>query len=410
MTTPCLSELPRIGLLAAVAAFGAAAPAAAAAADRAELLVPQGKVAYVGGKLSGSFVVRDTGQAVGRTSATLGVRVATRRVLIARVTVPALRRGATRRLVVRGRLPAGLPIGTRTLTVCADAGRRVRERSESNNCRGVLTLLIGRPSAGAAPAAGMPQPPPTIGATPAGPPPASGAASTVPSDPISFRKETVLEVQGPMAPYWVYVPAGYDASHATPTTLFVWLHGCGERSPEVIAGPSPGGSQSWITVAPGGRESGCWNPTTDMPLVLSVIADVKRHFNIAARRVVLGGFSSGGDLAYRTIYENANLFAGLLAEGTTPFAGTGCPSRATCIERAARKVNIVHLAHTDDDAYPLGTVRPETDALRDAGFPITRIERPGGHSEPDSGDTGTVHDLRTYLLPHLSDPWLAPAS
>ena len=43
-----------------------------------------------------------------------------------------------------------------------------------------------------------------------------------------------------------------------------------------------------------------------------------------------------------------------------------------------------------------------------AGFPITRIERPGHHFDTDTATTGTDHDLRTLLLPHLDEGWLAP--
>jgi hypothetical protein len=51
---------------------------------------------------------------------------------------------------------------------------------------------------------------------------------------------------------------------------------------------------------------------------------------------------------------------------------------------------------------------PQTDALKAAGFPITRIERRGSHYDADTDTTGTDYDLRTLLLPHLSDAWLAP--
>ena len=69
---------------------------------------------------------------------------------------------------------------------------------------------------------------------------------------------------------------------------------------------------------------------------------------------------------------------------------------------------VVHLAHTEDETYPIAGVRDETNAMKAGGFPITRIERPGTHYDADAGDTGTNHDVRTLLLPHLNDPWLSP--
>ena len=82
-------------------------------------------------------------------------------------------------------------------------------------------------------------------------------------------------------------------------------------------------AQSYIAVAPDGREGACWNVNTDPAAVLGVVATVKTHFNINRRRVILGGYSSGGDLAYRTAFYNANGFAGVLAENTSPFRDTG---------------------------------------------------------------------------------------
>src|SRR5207302_6343873 len=36
------------------------------------------------------------------------------------------------------------------------------------------------------------------------------------------------------------------------------------------------------------------------------------------------------------------------------------------------------------------------------------IERPGTHFDADNGNTGTVFDMKTYLLPHLADGWTSP--
>jgi predicted esterase len=144
-----------------------------------------------------------------------------------------------------------------------------------------------------------------------------------------------------------------------------------------------------------------------MRQVLAAIANVKTHFNINPRRVILGGYSSGGDLAYRTAFYNAGMFAGVLAENTSPFRDTGSTQSAS-LAAATWKFHVVHLAHTEDETYPIAGVRNETDAMAAAGFPITRIERPGTHYDSDAGDTETNHDVRTLLLPHLNDPWLSP--
>jgi predicted esterase len=229
----------------------------------------------------------------------------------------------------------------------------------------------------------------------------------VPTDPIPFTKDTVFARSEAQGNYWIYVPNAYDSSHATPITLFVWLHGCGGFNEYEISSVSPGGDQDYIAIAPDGREGGCWDVNADPAKVLAAIADVEAHFNINPRRVIIGGYSSGGDLAYRTAFTNAYTFAGVLAENTSPFRDTGLqPSPA--MAAAEWKFHVVHLAHTEDDTYPIDLVQSETDAMAAAGFPITRVERPGTHYDDDTATTGTVHDMVTILLPHIDDGWLAP--
>ena len=234
----------------------------------------------------------------------------------------------------------------------------------------------------------------------------------MPTDPIPFTPDTVLP-PGAGRTYWAYVPAAYDATHATPITLLVWSHGCGGQSAGDIDTVSPGGDQSWISIAVDGREAGvqgsngCWDPNTDSALLLAAIANVKTHFNIDPRRVILGGYSSGGDLSYRTAFYNSTMFAGVLAENTSPFKDTGS-DQAASLAAATFKFHVVHVAHTGDVEYPVAGVESETAAMTAAGFPLTLVERPGTHYDPDTATTGTDHDLRTYLLPHLNDGWLSP--
>jgi hypothetical protein len=356
----------RIGL--ALAACGLAlVPAGAAASHRrADLVVSKGTVAVKKGKLAGSFVVRNSGRARSRrSSAALTVKLAGKTRVVKRFAVPALGRAQAKKLKVAISVPSWIPDGTLTLRACADPRGVVRERSERNNCRRV-----------------------------------GAVAKTDPGGP-----------PGPPAPgvekkYWIEVPDSYDA--ATPTPLLVWLHGCDGHAEGDIYTVAPDAGQKYIAIAVGGREGQCWNVNTDTPTVLAAIADVKTHYNVDPRRVVLGGYSSGGDLAYRMAFQNAKLFAGVLAENTSPFADTGL-SQSDAIAGAAWKFNVVQLAHTEDDTYKIATVRSETDALKAAGFPVTRIERPGTHYDDDTATTGTDHDLRALLLPHMADDWLAPA-
>jgi predicted esterase len=406
-------------------AVAVAAPAHGTAARRAaprpDLVVSRGSVHASGGKLTGSFVVHNASRAraAGDTSASRTARIARRHRVLTRFAVRALSRAGSRTVKVHTKVPRGLPAGLFTLRACADGREAVRERSESNNCRTVGRLRITASGAGGAPPIPTPTPAPASTPLPAQSPglapvpaPAPTPASSVPTDPIAFTPDTVLP-PGAGRTYWTYVPAAYDATHATPMTLLVWSHGCGGQSAGDIDTVSPGGAQSWISIAVDGREAGvqgsdgCWDPNTDSALLLAAVANVKTHFNIDPRRVILGGYSSGGDLSYRTAFYNSAMFAGVLAENTSPFRDTGS-SQSASLAAATFKFHVVHVAHTEDAEYPIAGVESETDAMTAAGFPLTLVKRPGTHYDPDTATTGTDHDLRAYLLPHLDDGWLSP--
>ena len=232
-------------------------------------------------------------------------------------------------------------------------------------------------------------------------------STTFPTVPLSVQKNTVVTLNSGASPYYLYVPNAYDATHRTPTKLLVWMHGCGGNGYGDAWAVSPGGTQSYLAISIGGRDGTCWNVSTDSKLVLTALDDVRRRLNIDPRRVVIGGYSSGGDIAYRTMFYNAKRFAGILAENTSPFRDTGS-SQSASLSAAAWKFNVVHLAHLSDTVYPITGVRTETDALRSAGYPETRIERAGTHYDADTSSSGTDYDRRAYLLPYMNAGWVAP--
>ena len=379
--------LVAVGVLAAIA-FGAVAVSAHGHA-RPDLTIASGSVSTADGQLHGSFTVPNKGSAKARKSAvSLSVTAGTSKVELQRLRVRPVRPHHARKVTVNVAVPADLAAGSWPITACADANQRLQERSEKNNCRAVGTLVVDGGSA---------TPPP----------------SSVPTDPVPFTADTPQQLQSPETGYWVDVPSAYDATHATPMALLVWLHGCSGLASGDIYTVSPGGPQDWISVTVGGREGACWSPGIDSSKVLAAIASVKTHFNIDPHRVILSGYSSGGDLAYRTAFYNSSSFAGLLVVNTSPFRDTGS-TQAQSLAAATTKFHIVHLAHLQDAQYPIAGVRTETDAVTAAGFPLTRVEVDGGHFD-DAGDTenghsvpGTNADIHTYLLSHIDDGWRSP--
>ncbi len=383
-----------IGCLTLLAATGSAA---GHGPHGAELTISAGSVSAGGGKLKGAVTVHNGGASISRrVFVTLIVALPGPDRLAGRTHLHGLAEGTSRTVSFEREVPAGLPIGRHQIWACVSRSSATPVPAERNGCRAVGSIHVPHLSPGPGPV--QTEVPKTL--------------STVPSAPIPFENEAPFLRTDSQGNYWADVPASYDATHQTPTTLFVWLHGCGGESSGDIYTVSPEG-RDWISIAVGGREGDCWDPNSDQSLVLTAIADVETHFNIDRHRVILGGYSSGGDLAYRLAFYNADQFAGVLAENTSPFRDTGSTESAS-LAAAAWKFHVVHLAHLQDMTYPIQGVREETDAMIAAGFPLQRIEVDGGHydepGEIENGHAvpGTDADLVNYLLPHIDDGWRSP--
>ncbi len=246
---------------------------------------------------------------------------------------------------------------------------------------------------------------------PPGPTPTSFPVN--PLSPITFNNSSTLIPPTTGTTDYLFVPSSYNSNHQTPITLFVWLHGCGGFSSGDVWTASLSPTQSWITLAPGGADGGCWNMSTDPARVLASIAHVKTRFNIKPRGVILGGYSSGGNLSYRIAFYHSSDIAGILVADTTAFLHTGSTQAAT-LAAAAWKFNVVHLAHLQDTTFPITLVRSETNGMIAAGFPATLIERVGTHYDPAGAIVngqpvpGTSADIRSNFFPYLDAGWQAP--
>jgi predicted esterase len=212
--------------------------------------------------------------------------------------------------------------------------------------------------------------------------------------------------------YWAVVSTTYDAG--TPTTLLVWLHGCGGDAEGDAWTVAPYGGQHFVAISVGGTDGGCWDMDSGPALVRAAVSSAAAHFTIDPHRVFVGGYSSGGDLAYRTAFESSAAFAGVLVTNTSPFRDTG-RTAAQSLGAATSRFHVVHLLHTSDDVYPRAGVVAELAQVRDAGFPVVQLERPGHHyddpTDPATGLGGTSGDIQQVLIPYLDGvgaSWSSP--
>ena len=242
--------------------------------------------------------------------------------------------------------------------------------------------------------AAMPGP----GTTPANP---NAGAGPKPAGTCSVTKDSAgFFTRGSGASSYVaYVPATYNGS--TPMRLIVGVHGCGDSAYNFATwGVNPyetRTTQTHIGISIGGQDGNCWSASDDAK-VLAAVADISSCFWVHQKKIVLAGYSSGGELTYRLGMSQAAHFAGLLIEDSGLY-DSGV-NETTVMANAAWKLHIAHRTHTSDPVYPLAQVKADWAKEQAAGFPLMTSETAGDHN-------GTSTDWATWLIPN-SASWVAP--
>ena len=125
------------------------------------------------------------------------------------------------------------------------------------------------------------------------------------------------ELDGSVQPYHVSLPANYDP--AKPVRLYVWLHGRQNNTTESEfifsfmtprpPGNAPVADQGQIQLDCFGRINGAgwhWGGESD---VFEAIAAVKKRFKIDDKRIMLRGFSQGGEGGWHVALHHPDAFA-----------------------------------------------------------------------------------------------------
>ena len=279
---------------------------------------------------------------------------------------------------------------------------------------GLLVLLSGcggsDDAGGGAPAPaattqGSPQPTPTTSGTTTAPvgtttPPSSpvkpeddpGAAPVGCSD-ITKDKNGFFTHTTSQGSYVGFVPTAYAGK---PSMLVVGIHGCGDSAlnfAEWAVNPyATKDAQTYIGISIGGRDGACWDTANDDPKVTAAIDDIKKCFYVHQHKVVLAGYSSGGILAYKMGLTDSAKYAGIIIEnsgleGTDP-------------KKAAWKINVAHIAHQNDQDFPIAQTMADWAKLSAAGIPLQKSVVAGTHD-------GTSDDWANFLDPKIGS-WISP--
>jgi len=152
--------------------------------------------------------------------------------------------------------------------------------------------------------------------------------------------------------YRVQEPPGWDGHARLPVLMF--LHGYRGEGADILADPTvtgPAGALGFLLVAPDGlnrtwSHQGSPSQARDDRIYLhSVLAEVKQHFPVDSRLIVLGGFSQGASMVW-----DMACFAPLGFTAFLPFSGGFWERMPTA---CTAPVNLRHVHGTADTTVPL---------------------------------------------------------
>jgi phospholipase/carboxylesterase len=209
------------------------------------------------------------------------------------------------------------------------------------------------------------------------------------------------------APCALFAPLHYESNYAYP--LLVWLHGSDDDENQLkrlmpllsmrnYVGVAPRGTQP--TPRQRGRRGYTWGDTSgDVALaeqhIFESIAAAQRKFHIHRQRVFLGGFDSGGSMAFRLGMLHPERFAGVLSLGG-PFPGGSCLRRLP----EARLLNLFIASGATSQHYPAERVCDDLRLLHSAGMHITLRHYPCGHVlTPDM-----LSDMNRWIMELVTTP------
>ncbi len=185
----------------------------------------------------------------------------------------------------------------------------------------------------------------------------------------------------------LFVPLHYEPNYAYP--LIVWLHGPGRNERQLQEIMPEVSLRNYAAVAPRGpclgrdalgREICGWSQSPEHvheaeQRIFDSIDAVGRRLNVAADRVLLAGFDSGGTMALRVAFGHPWRFAGVLSIG-----GAFPRSQNPLAEWShARNLLVFMAIGRRSLQYPPAQACDDLRLLYAAGLAITLRQYPQGH-------------------------------
>ncbi|WP_395377157.1 alpha/beta hydrolase-fold protein [Marinicella sp. W31] len=202
------------------------------------------------------------------------------------------------------------------------------------------------------------------------------------------RRAFVSEYDKTLQPYTLRLPENYNASKKYP--LLVFLHGSGQDEQRLLDRPRSDGQ--FIEVAPFGRDKfRAYSAEVSQRDIVDAIEDVKAHFSVDEKNMIIGGFSMGGYGALRAYYEHPELYRGVAVFSGHPDLANAWldgiyPNFLNQQYLKAFKETPVFVYHgTKDAAIDVALIKKMLVELRNAGAVVTaRIVEGRGHVYQDA--------------------------
>lgn len=196
----------------------------------------------------------------------------------------------------------------------------------------------------------------------------------------------------------LFTPMHYERKYAYP--LLIWLHGPGDDERQLQRVMPLISMRNYAAVGPRGTQcmesrGFTWGEADQSLIaaeqrVFDCLESATNKFNIAQKRIFLGGFETGGTTAFRIGLRNPDRFAGVLSLGG-PF-----PLNRTPLTRLdeARSLPLFIAQGRDSELYPIDRTCEELRLFHVAGLSVTLRQYPCG----DELNTQMLCDMDRWMM------------
>lgn len=195
-----------------------------------------------------------------------------------------------------------------------------------------------------------------------------------------------------------FTPMHYERKYAYP--LLIWLHGPGDDEWQLQRVMPLISMRNYAAVGPRGTQrmeprGFTWGEADQSLIsaeqrVFDCLEAATNKFNVAQRRIFLGGFEAGGTTAFQIGLRNPDRFAGVLSLGG-PF-----PLNRTPLTRLdeARSLPLFIAQGRDSELYPIDRTCEELRLFHVAGLSVTLRQYLCG----DELNTQMLHDMDCWMM------------